>query len=87
MTTLHKTLGSLQFHKASWELKSINRAFIIGQAHYEKTNYTVYVLNFQTLLLFLFSNEMLVLRAGSHKMLVRIVNRLDPDQTASSEAV
>ena len=36
--------------------------------------------------LFLFSNKMLVLRAGIHKMHVRIVNREDPDQTASSES-
>ena len=37
--------------------------------------------------LFLFSNKMLVIRAGIHKMLVGIVNREDPDQTASEEAV
>ena len=30
---------------------------------------------------------MLILKAGTHKMLVRIANREDPDQTASSEAV
>ena len=30
---------------------------------------------------------MLVIRAGSHQMLVGIANREDPDQTASSEAV
>ena len=29
---------------------------------------------------------MLVIKAGIHKMLVRIRNREDPDQTASSEA-
>ena len=46
----------------------------------------VNVLKFQTLL-FLFSNKMLVFRAGIHKMLVRIANREDPDQTASEEAV
>ena len=34
-----------------------------------------------------FSNEMLVFRAGIHKLLVRIANREDPDQTASSEVV
>ena len=38
-------------------------------------------------LLFLFSNEMLNIRAGVLKMLVRIANREGPDQTASSEAV
>ena len=37
--------------------------------------------------LFLFSDKMLVFRTGIHKMLVRIANRVDPDQTASSEAV
>ena len=30
---------------------------------------------------------MLVIKSGIHKMLVRIANREDPDQTASSEAV
>ena len=32
-------------------------------------------------------NKMLVIRTGIHKMLVRIANSEDPDQTASSEAV
>ena len=36
---------------------------------------------------FLFSHKMLVFRVGIYKMLVRIKNRDDPDQTASSEAV
>ena len=31
----------------------------------------------------LFSNKMLVIKAGIHEMLVRIANREDPDQTAS----
>ena len=35
----------------------------------------------------LFSNIMLVNKAGNQKMLVRIANREDPDQTASPEAV
>ena len=30
---------------------------------------------------------MLAIMAGNHKMLVRIANREDPDQTASEEAV
>ena len=38
-------------------------------------------------LLFIFLDKMLVIRTGIHKMLVRIANRTDPDQTASSEAV
>ena len=37
--------------------------------------------------IFLFSIKMLVIRAGTQKMLVRIANREYPDQTASSEAV
>ena len=32
-------------------------------------------------------NKMLVIRAGTHKMLVKKINREDPDQTDSSEAV
>ena len=36
---------------------------------------------------FLFSNKLLVIRTGIHKMLVRIANREDPGQTASEEAV
>ena len=39
------------------------------------------------ILLFLFLNKMLVYRAVIHKVVVRIANREDPDQTASSEAV
>ena len=35
--------------------------------------------------LFLFSYKMLVIRAGLHKMLVRIANSEEPDETASSE--
>ena len=45
---------------------------------------TVNVLKFHTLL-FLFSNKMLIFRAGSHNMLVRMENWEDPDQTASSD--
>ena len=37
--------------------------------------------------LFLFSNKMLVFRAGIHKIPVRIANTEDPDQTAFTEAV
>ena len=35
--------------------------------------------------LVLFSNKMWIIKAGNHKMLVRITNREDPDQTAYSE--
>ena len=37
--------------------------------------------------LFLFSNKMLFIRAGIHKMYVSPANREDTDQTASEEAV
>ena len=37
--------------------------------------------------LFLFLDKMLVITAEIHKMLARIVNREDPDQTASEEDV
>ena len=37
--------------------------------------------------IFLFSIKMLVIRAGTKKMLVRIANREYPDRSASSEAV
>ena len=40
---------------------------------------------FKTLFSFPFQN--FVIRAGIHKMIVRIANREDPDQTTSSEAV
>ena len=39
-------------------------------------------LKFRTLFLFLYSNKMLVLRAGIHRRLVRIANSGVPDQTA-----
>ena len=42
--------------------------------------------NFEHFSLFVL-NRTLVISATTHKMLVRIANREDPDQTASSEAV
>ena len=48
---------------------------------------TINVLKFWNTFLSLFLDKMLVFRAGIHKILVRIANREDPDQTASSEAV
>ena len=41
----------------------------------------------ERLLLFLFSNEMWVIRSVIYKLLVRTANKEDPDQTASSEAL
>ena len=37
--------------------------------------------------LFLFLNKIMIIRAGIHKMHVKIENRKTPDQTAASEAV
>ena len=37
-------------------------------------------------LLFLFSNKMLAINDGIHKVLLRIANSEDPDQTASKES-
>ena len=37
--------------------------------------------------LFLFSNKMLDIMTGIYKLIVRIANREDQDQTASKEAV
>ena len=37
--------------------------------------------------IFMSLNEILFIRAGIHKMLFRLANREDPDQTDSSEAV
>ena len=48
--------------------------------------FTVNILNLKKIL-FLFSNSMVIIRTGNYKMLLRIVNRVDPDQTASSEEV
>ena len=44
------------------------------------------LLKIQTLFAFLtFSNKVLVISHGIHKMLIRIANREDPDQTVSSD--
>ena len=51
-----------------------------------QTNYGIYSKISNTFLV-VFENKMLVIKAGISKMLVRIANREDPEQTASSEAV
>ena len=43
-----------------------------------------YMLKKSSTFLFLFSNKMLVIKAGIYTMFVRIANREDPGQTASS---
>ena len=55
----------------------------IQLVHFHKVN----VLKKSELLILLFSNKMMVITARIHKMLVRIANREDPDQTASLEVV
>ena len=44
-------------------------------------------LKFRILSFFFVSNKILAVRVRTNKMLVRIANREDPDQTASGEAV
>ena len=46
----------------------------------------VNILKFKTQIS-LFSNRMMVIKAGIRKILLRLANREDPDQTASSEGV
>ena len=45
------------------------------------------VMFFRNTFIIRFSTKMLVVKAGIHKMLIKIANWEDPDQTASSEAV
>ena len=73
----------------SWEhtYGTINNSPYLCSQLIKKYESTVNVLKFQNTFLFLFSNKILVIRAGIHKMLVRIANRENPDQTASSESV
>ena len=55
--------------------------------HYQSTVVSLFrinVLKFQTPFL-LFSNKILVIMAGIHKMLVRIASRKDTDQTSSKK--
>ena len=46
------------------------------------TGETPYKCDFEVRFLFLFSNKMMIIRAGINKLLDRIANREDPDQTA-----
>ena len=57
--------------------------------HIQPVAYMVYGKSSKTskIFLFLLSNITWVIRAVIHNMLVRISNRVDPDKTASSEAV
>ena len=76
--------------KCSFSLLSFYVLSYTGQLHGSAhliMVFTVNVLNFFKTLFFMFSNKILAIRAGIHKILVRISNRQYPDQTASSEAV
>ena len=57
------------------------------QTFFQNSKLTVNVLEISNTFLFLISNQMFVISAGIHNLLVRIANREDPDQTASLEAV
>ena len=57
------------------------------EAKFSKQSNTVSLLKSQTLFSFCFLEKILVIRVRIHKMLHRMANREDPDQTASSEAV
>ena len=52
--------------------------------HMNTKEHTVNVLKFQTLFSFFSQIKCWVIKTGNHKMLVRIANRKDLDQTASS---
>ena len=54
--------------------------------NFEKKFYYGKCSKFLNTFLLLFSIKMLVIRAGIRKILARIANRTDPDQTASSGA-
>ena len=71
-TFLARILGSISFTRN------------IGQTHVW-SDLTVNVLKFRTLH-FLLSIKILAFRAEINKMLVRIANRGDPDQTASDQS-
>ena len=61
------------------KLQFVNKTFVLSIFEWPlKTGFTV--------LSFLFSNKMLLIATGIHKLLVRIANREDPGQTAFSEA-
>ena len=57
--------------------KYLEIVLVLSLNYYDKCSKMLYTF------FFLFSNEMLVIRAGIHKILVRIANREDTDQTAS----
>ena len=71
-TLLARILGSISFTRNT------------GLTHTQMV-LTVNVLKFRTLH-FLLSIKMLIFRAAISKMLVRIANRGDPDQTASNQS-
>ena len=70
-------------------LKILNSGLILKTFTHESTQILDYgkCSKISNTFLFLFSNKILIFRDGIYKMHVRITNREDPDQTASSEAV
>ena len=61
-------------------------SFTSNRSNFYNISFTVYVQKLRTLFS-LFSTKLLLIKAGIHKMLVKIANKEDPDQTDSSEAV
>ena len=53
--------------------------------NYSRTHYVLKCSKISNALHFLFSTKVLVIRAGIHKMLLKIANKEDPDQPASSD--
>ena len=66
--------------------KILGDIFHRNEEFYRRKLIMVNVLKFWTLL-FLFLNKMFIIKAGIHKMHVKVGNLEDPDQTASAEAV
>ena len=60
-------------------MKKITKFVLCCSCEYSKCS------KFSETFLSLFSNKMLAIRAVIHKMLARIANRDDPDQTASKK--
>ena len=77
ITKVHDLLGQPSYMLKKWQSSSLTG--------YKWGRCTLNVLNFLTFFSFC-SHILLVIMAGIHRMLVRITNMVDPDQT-SSEAI
>ena len=76
--TIHVLCINISLGLISWHFSSSASRF---QKVYRRENLPLGKFSkISNIILFLFSDKMLVIRAGIHKMLVRIANREDPDQ-------